>query len=150
MKKRKLKRNERNEHPHVGGVFISSRNGAPSRKECVAKGQMAAPRVLPLPPPYRSRGLCHDRKLGKLLRSDETEKGPRTLQLQRVAGFEDVYHHERKSLWWQEKSTCGSVVWPHARPGPPSESPLPVTSAAASPSFMMATHGLGCCITGGG
>ena len=31
---------QRNGHPHVGGVFIRSRNGAPSRKGCVANYQM--------------------------------------------------------------------------------------------------------------
>ena len=31
---------KRNERPNVGGVFISSRNGAPSRKVCVVNDQM--------------------------------------------------------------------------------------------------------------
>ena len=31
---------ERNERPNVGGVFIRSRNGAPSRKGCVVNRQM--------------------------------------------------------------------------------------------------------------
>ena len=30
---------KRDEHPNLGGVFIRSRNGAPSRKGCVANGQ---------------------------------------------------------------------------------------------------------------
>ena len=30
---------KRNERPNVGGVSIRSRNGAPSRKRCVANGQ---------------------------------------------------------------------------------------------------------------
>ena len=29
-----------NERPNVGGVYIRSRNGAPSRKGCVVNGQM--------------------------------------------------------------------------------------------------------------
>ncbi|CAM9906084.1 unnamed protein product, partial [Laminaria digitata] len=31
---------KRNEHPNVGGVSISSTNGAPSLKGCVVNGQM--------------------------------------------------------------------------------------------------------------
>ena len=31
---------KRTEHPNVGGVFIRSRNGAPSRKGSVVNGQM--------------------------------------------------------------------------------------------------------------
>ena len=31
---------QRNERPNVGGVSIRSRNGAPSRKECMVNGQM--------------------------------------------------------------------------------------------------------------
>ena len=31
---------KRNERPNVGGVFIRSKNGAPSRKGCVVNGQM--------------------------------------------------------------------------------------------------------------
>ena len=31
---------KRNERPSVGGVYTSSRNGAPSRKGCVVNGQM--------------------------------------------------------------------------------------------------------------
>ena len=34
------KRDERDERPKVGGVFITSRNGAPSRKGIVVNGQM--------------------------------------------------------------------------------------------------------------
>ena len=33
-------RKRRNERPNVGGVSIRSRNGAPSRKECMVNGQM--------------------------------------------------------------------------------------------------------------
>ena len=33
-------RKNRNERPNVGGVSIRCRNGAPSRKGCVANGQM--------------------------------------------------------------------------------------------------------------
>ena len=32
--------NRRNERPNVGGFSIRSRNGAPSRKECVVNGPM--------------------------------------------------------------------------------------------------------------
>ena len=31
---------KRNERPNVGGVSITSTNGAPSQKECVVNGQM--------------------------------------------------------------------------------------------------------------
>ena len=35
---------KRNERPNVGGVFVRSRNGAPSRKGCVISGQMTEAR----------------------------------------------------------------------------------------------------------
>ena len=31
---------KRNQRPNIGGVFIRSRNGAPSRKGCAVNGQM--------------------------------------------------------------------------------------------------------------
>ena len=42
---------KRNERPNVGGVSIRIRNGASSRKGCVANGQMTKVRNKLVPPP---------------------------------------------------------------------------------------------------
>ena len=43
---------KRNERPHVGGVSIRSRNGAPFRKGCVVNGQNTKA-TTEYPPPAR-------------------------------------------------------------------------------------------------